>query len=269
MIRKIQKMIQAGLHIGHLKQQRNPRMIPYIYKEKNNLHIINLIKTYSHLQDVLNVLFKLTSQGKTILFVGTKSQASPLVKEIATECNSFYVTERWVGGLLTNWSTLKNSIFRLNSLNNRKKNNISLQLSKKENAKLKKKKDRLEKYFGGLRKMVSLPDIVIIIDQQHELNAVRECQKCQKQNIRNITIVDTNGDPTLADLFIPANAGSYNSLKFILEEFLRYILYGQKLFKKKTLKKPFKKKIPKKLFKRKISKKLFKDKILTKGLKFN
>lgn len=220
-------MIQKGLHLGHSRQSWNPKMTPYIYMESNNIHIIDLIQTYSHLKQALRFLSNSAAQGKTILFVGTKRQSSKLVAKIAKKCNSFFVTERWLGGLLTNWTTVQKSIAKLNALELQEKNNAFHGLQKKEIIKLKKEKNRLNKYLGGLKKMKFLPDIVIIIDQKREINAVLECKKL---GIRSITILDTNGDPTLADLFIPANDDSMTALNFILEEFLKYIKYGQRKF---------------------------------------
>ena len=225
----IKKMIQKGLHFGHSRQAWNPKMTPYIYMEANNIHIIDLIQTYSHLKQVLRFLVNTAAQGKTILFVGTKRQSSKLVAKIAKNCDSFFVTERWLGGLLTNWSTVQKSIAKLNALESQEKINAFQGLQKKEIIKLKKEKNRLNKYLGGLKKMKSLPDVLIIIDQKREINAVLECKKL---GIRSITILDTNGDPTLADLFIPANDDSITALNFILEEFLKYIKYGQRKFKK-------------------------------------
>lgn len=225
MVINIQTMVQKKLHFGHLRQSWNPKMGSYIYKEKNGVHIIDLVQTYSHLKQILKFLMNSTAQGKKILFVGTKRQASKLVIQTAQKCNSFFVTERWLGGLLTNWSTVRQSILKLNELEAQEKNNYFSKLPQKEATKLKKEKEKLNKYLGGLKKMVSLPDIVIIIDQKREINAVLECQKL---GIRNITILDTDGDPSLADLFIPANDDSITSLSFILDEFLKYISYGQK-----------------------------------------
>lgn len=223
----IKTMIQKGVHFGHPLQAWNPRMTPYIYTEKSNIHIIDLIKTYFHLKQVLNFLLNSAAQGKTILFVGTKRQASKLVINIARQCNSFFVTERWLGGLLTNWLTVRKSVLKLNKLELQEKNGSFFDLPKKETIQLRKEKERLNKYLGGLKKMSSLPDIVVIIDQQKEMNAVLECRKL---GITSITILDTNGDPALADLFIPANDDSITALSFILNEFLKHILYGQKKF---------------------------------------
>lgn len=222
-------MVQKGIHLGHSRRVWNPKMTPYIYMKSNNIHIIDLIQTYSHLKQASRFLARATASGKTILFVGTKKQSSKLVSEIAKSCNSFFVTERWLGGLLTNWVTIQNSITKLNKLEFQEKNNYFEGLPKKEIVKLNKERDRLNKYLGGLKRMRSRPDVLIIIDQKREINAVLECRKL---GIRSITILDTNGDPSLADLFIPANDDSTTSIRFILEEFLKYIRYGQKKFDK-------------------------------------
>lgn len=223
----IKTMIRNGLHFGHSSQVWNPKMTPYIYMESNNIHIIDLIQTYSHLKQVSRFLANAAAQGKTFLFVGTKRQSSKLVAKIAKNCQSFFVTERWLGGLLTNWSTVQKSIAKLNDLELQDRKNSFKGLSKKEIIKLKKEKNRLNKYLGGLKRMRSVPDILIIIDQKKEINAVLECKKL---GLRSVTILDTNGDPSLADLFVPANDDSITALNFILEEFLKYIQYGQKKF---------------------------------------
>jgi small subunit ribosomal protein S2 len=198
-------------------------MAPYIYAEKNGIHIIDLVQTYFFLKKASTFLTSEAAQGKTFLFVGTKKQASRLIAKVALNCDSFYVNQRWLGGMLTNWRTIKTSIEKLNQLQ-------SLEVSKyskKEIANLRKEKERLQKYLGGLKTMTSIPDVVIIIGQPEEINAVRECQKL---GLRSITILDTDCDPTLADLFVPANDDSVASLQIILTEFVEAIKKGQKQF---------------------------------------
>ena len=146
-------MIQNGVHLGHSHRAWNPKMTPYIYMKFKGIHIIDLIQTYSSLRQVLRFLFSSTANGKTLLFVGTKRQSSKLVSKIAKDCNSFFVTERWLGGLLTNWSTVKNSILRLNELELQEENNSFEGLQKREILKLRKERDRLNKYLGGLKKL--------------------------------------------------------------------------------------------------------------------
>ena len=224
MITTIDEMVKTGMHFGHQAKKWNPKMAPYIYAERNGIHIIDLIQTYFYLKKVCKFLTENSAKGKTFLFVGTKKQASRLIAKTALNCNSFFVNQRWLGGMLTNWKTIKTSIDKLNELQKRDLDN----LPKKEAANLKKEKERLQKYLGGLKNMTSIPDVVIIIGQPEELNAVYECQKL---GLRSITILDTDCDPTLADLFIPANDDSVASIQLILTEFLEAIKRGEKQYK--------------------------------------
>lgn len=223
MITKIDEMVKTGVHFGHQAKKWNPKMAPYIYAEKNGIHIIDLVQTYFFLKKTSAFLTTEASQGKTFLFVGTKKQASRLIAKVALNCDSFYVNQRWLGGMLTNWQTIKTSIQKLNSLQNLDFSSYS----KKETATLKKEKERLQKYLGGLKNMTSIPDVIIIIGQPEEINAVRECRKL---GLRSVTILDTDCDPTLADFFVPANDDSVASLQIILNEFVEAIKKGQKQF---------------------------------------
>jgi small subunit ribosomal protein S2 len=225
----IKKMIYAGMHFGHQKKNWNPKMAPYIYTEKNGIHIIDLIQTYTHFQQVCSFLTEAAAQNKTFLFVGTKKQGAKLVAKAALRCDSFYVNQRWLGGMLTNWKTIKTSLNKLVELERQEKAGEFLNFSKKEAANLIKEKDRLQKYLGGLKGMKKLPDIVIIVGQTEEIHAVYECKKL---GIASVTILDTDCDPSLADLFIPANDDSIASLQFILTGFLESIKNGQILSKK-------------------------------------
>jgi small subunit ribosomal protein S2 len=222
-ITKIDEMVKTGVHFGHQAKKWNPKMAPYIYAEKNGIHIIDLVQTYFFLKKACNFLTNEAAQGKTFLFVGTKKQASRLIAKVALNCDSFYVNQRWLGGMLTNWRTIKTSIDKLNQLQTLDFSNYS----KKEIANLKKEKERLQKYLGGLKTMTSIPDVVIIVGQPEELNAVRECQKL---GLRSVTILDTDCDPTLADLFVPANDDSVACLQILLDEFVDAIKKGQKQF---------------------------------------
>nr|AYC64544.1 ribosomal protein S2 [Pseudoderbesia arbuscula] len=226
----LQKMIQAGVHFGHPKDQWNPKMLPYIYKEKNGIHIIDIIQTWFYLKKISKFLEEACAQGKQILFVGTKKQASKIIQLTASESESFFVNERWLGGLLTNWATIQKSILKMNRL--QKQENFD-NFSKKDKVKLEKQKQRLEKYIGGLKMMTKLPDIVIIVGQQKELNAVKECRKL---GIRTISILDTNCNPLLADLFIPGNDDSISSIKLILTELAKSIKVGHSIYQQKNQK---------------------------------
>nr|ASN77476.1 Ribosomal protein S2 [Pedinophyceae sp. YPF-701] len=220
----IQDMVKAGMHFGHQSKRWNPRMAPYIYAERNGIHIIDIIQSYNQLQNVSQFLTQQAAEGKTFLFVGTKAQADRLVAKAAIACNSFYVNHRWLGGMLTNWNTIRTSIQKLNTLEEQEKNGELNRLPKKEAALLRSQKERLERNLGGLKNMKSLPDVVIIIGQQEEFTAVQECQKL---GLRSITILDTDCDPQAADLFITANDDSISSIYLLLNEMLQAIQLGQ------------------------------------------
>ena len=229
----IDEMAQVGMHFGHQARKWNPKMAPYIYTERNGIHIIDLIQTYSYLKKVTKFLNESAAQGKTFLFVGTKKQASRLVAKTALQTNSFFVNQRWLGGMLTNWKTIKTSILKLNNLEALEKSGEFENLPKKEAANSKKEKDRLQKYLGGLKTMSTLPDIVIIIGQPEEMNAVAECKKL---GITTVTILDTDCNPALADYFVPANDDSVSSLQLLLNQFLQSIQQGQQQFLEKQKK---------------------------------
>nr|YP_010732117.1 ribosomal protein S2 [Massjukichlorella minus]WDY13031.1 ribosomal protein S2 [Massjukichlorella minus] len=217
-------MVQRGVHLGHQTFRWNPKMAPYIYTKRNGVHIIDLIQTSSQLKRISSKLTELSSQGKTFLFVGTKRQASQTLARVAIESNSFYVNERWLGGMLTNWKTIKKSLHTLQELEAQESSDAFKKLPKKEATTLRKRKERLQKYLGGLKGMVTLPDVVIIVGQMEEMNAVLECKKL---GITTISILDTDCDPTLTNLFVVANDDSIKSLDLICSVFLQSIVTGK------------------------------------------
>lgn len=223
----LEKMIKASMHLGHPSRKWNPKMKPFIYTEKDNIHLIDLIKTYVHLNYVCKFLTKSTSLGKTILFVGTKKQAATLIAKTALKFNSFYVNEKWLGGMLTNWKTVSLSTQKLKELETQEQKGFFKKLPKKEASNLIKKKQKLEKYLGGIKNMEKLPDIVIIFGQNEEINALKECNKL---GINSISILDTDCDPSISDLIIPANDDSMPSIKLLLQEFEFAIKKGQDIF---------------------------------------
>ena len=234
----IEEMVQRGVHLGHPTSRWNPKMAPYIYTKRNGVYIIDLMKTVEQLKSVSTILKSLSAQEKTFLFVGTKRQASENVARVAFECNSFYVNQRWLGGMLTNWKTIKKSLLTLQSFtesqgldgsssdasSSLQNNERFTRVTKKEVTQFKKRKDRLEKYLGGLKGMTQLPDVVIIVGQSEEINAVLEAQKL---GITTISVLDTDCNPTLSDFFVVANDDSIKSLEFILNIFLQAILEGK------------------------------------------
>lgn len=220
----IENMVQRAVHLGHQTSRWNPKMAPYIYTKRNGVHIIDLIQTLSQLKLVSKQLSQLSSQGKTFLFVGTKRQASQTIERVAIECNSFYVNQRWLGGMLTNWKTIKRSLRTLQELEAQEMSEGFKKLPKKEAITYKKRKERLQKFLGGLKGMKTLPDVVIIVGQKEEMNAVLECKKL---GITTISILDTDCDPTLTDFFVVANDDSLKSLDFLCQNFLDSILAGR------------------------------------------
>ena len=224
---KLEEMIQSGMHFGHFTREWNPRMTPYIYGERNGRHIIDLVQTHYLLNEVLNFIEKSASQGKTFLFVGTKKQAAPLISETALACNSYYVNQRWLGGMLTNWQTIQKSIRKLKEYRFAEENGDWNLLKKQEVAKKRREQHRLEKYLGGLENMPGRPDVVIIVGQPEEIHAVRECRQL---GIPTITLLDSNCDPTIADWFVPMNDDSVSGLRLILNAFENSINAGQAKF---------------------------------------
>ena len=214
----VREMVSAGVHLGH--QRRNPKMMSYIYTKKNGFQIIDLYQTYYYLKKASLFLYKISKCGKRVLFIGTKKYLSKYIEKIAIECNSWYVTKRWLGGLLTNWNTLKHSKFKMQEVEF-----VKSQKKKKEISRLDRQKKKLKKYLNGIRSMYQQPDMVIIIGQQEEMNAIQECRKL---NIPILTILDTNCDPNLTDIFIPANDDSVSSINFILNDLSEAIQEGQK-----------------------------------------
>ncbi len=229
---KLEEMIQSGMHFGHFTREWNPRMTPYIYGERNGRHIIDLVQTHYLLNEVLNFIEKSASQGKTFLFVGTKKQAAPLISESALACNSYYVNQRWLGGMLTNWQTIQKSIRKLKEYRFAEENGDWNLLKKQEVAKKRREQQRLEKYLGGLENMPGRPDVVIIIGQPEEIHAVRECRQL---GIPTITLLDSNCDPTIAYWFVPMNDDSVSGLRLILNAFETSINAGQSKFNEAQL----------------------------------
>ena len=227
---KLEDMIQSGMHFGHFTREWNPRMAPYIYGERNGRHILDLVQANYLLNKVLKFLEESASQGKTFLFVGTKKQAAPLVAKTALASNSYYVNQRWLGGMLTNWRTIQKSLRKLQEYREAEERGDWNLLKKQEVARKKREQQRLEKYLGGLENMTKLPGVVIIIGQPEEIHAVRECRQL---GIPTVTLLDSNCDPTLANWFIPANDDSVSTLRLILDSFETAILEGQQKFTEK------------------------------------
>lgn len=224
---KLEQMVQSGMHLGHLTREWNPRMAPFIYKKRNGRHILDLVQTHEYLEKVLAFLEKSASQGKTFFFVGTKKQIAPLIAKTALNCNSYYINQRWLGGMFTNWQTIKKSLKKLQEYQQAITLNEWSLLKKQEISRKKREKDRLDKYLAGIENMSRLPDIVIIVGQPEEIHAVRECRQL---GIPTVTILDSNCDPTLSDWFVPSNDDSVAALYLLLNAFEKAILHGQTFY---------------------------------------
>ena len=218
------QLLDAGVHFGHKAYRWNPKMFPYIYTERNNIHILDLVQSAQLLKEANSYVKSSAEQGKTFLFVGTKRQASNLIAQEAKRCNSFYVNHRWLGGMLTNWVTLKSRIERLKTLEKQEADQVFNLLPKKEASLRRKELEKLRKHLDGVKNMQQLPDVAIIVDQKRELTAIRECRKL---GIPIISILDTNCDPDLVDIPIPGNDDAVRSIKLILKSLTDNINAGQ------------------------------------------
>jgi len=218
------QFLEAGVHFGHKAYRWNPKMFPYIYMERNNIHILDLVQSEQLLKKANSYLKSAAEQKKTFLFIGTKCQASTLIAQEAKRCNSYYVNRRWLGGMLTNWVTLKSRILRLKVLEKQEIDQVFKLLPKKEAALRKTELDKLRRDLNGVKDMERLPDIAIIIDQKREITAIRECKKL---GIPIVSILDTNCDPDLVDIPIPGNDDAVRSIKLILKSLTDSILLGQ------------------------------------------
>ena len=224
----LSQLLEAGVHFGHKAHRWNPKMFPYIYSEVNNIHILDLIQSATLLKEAKNYLESLASEKKTFLFVGTKRQATTLIAQEAKRCNSYYVNHRWLGGMLTNWTTVKNRIERLKDLEKQEADGTFDLLTKKEVALRRKELVKLRKHLEGIKNMKELPDVAIIIDQKREMTAIAECRKLE---IPIVSILDTNCDPDLVDIPIPGNDDAIRSIKLILNALTNSILMGQSKIK--------------------------------------
>ena len=211
---QVSELIKAGVHFGHLTRKWNPNMSPYIYMERNGIHIINLYKTVAKLEDASNALKKIASSGRKILFVATKKQAKDIVSESSKKINMPYITERWPGGMLTNFVTIRKAVKKMSSIDRMKQDGTFNSLSKKEKLQIGRLREKLEKNLGSISNMTRLPGAIFIVDILREKIAVKEAQKL---NIPIFAMVDTNSDPRGIDYVIPANDDASKSISKILE----------------------------------------------------
>jgi len=218
------QLLEAGVHFGHKAYRWNPKMFPYIYTERNNIHILDLVQSSQLLKEANLYVKSAAEKDKSFLFVGTKRQASSLIAQEAKRCNSYYVNHRWLGGMLTNCVTLKSRIERLKTLEQQEADQVFNLLPKKEASLRRKELDKLRKHLNGVKDMERLPDVAIVVDQKRELTAIRECHKL---GIPVISILDTNCDPDLVDIPIPGNDDAVRSIKLILKSLTDNINLGK------------------------------------------
>jgi small subunit ribosomal protein S2 len=221
----IEELLEAGVHFGHLKRKWNPAMAPYIFMEKNDIHIIDLNKTVVKLEEACDVLSKIARSGKKILFVGTKKQAQEIIADKISKINMPYVTERWPGGMLTNFVTIRKAVKKMSNLEEMINDGTADTISKKERLQLDRTKSKLEKDFGSIADMTRLPAAVFIVDVKKEHIAVAEARRL---NIPTFGIVDTNSNPNLVDYAIPANDDATKSISLILDIVCQAIVDGLK-----------------------------------------
>ncbi|RMG22443.1 MAG: 30S ribosomal protein S2 [Bacteroidetes bacterium] len=225
-----QKLLDAGVHFGHLRKKWNPHMAPYIFMERNGIHIIDLNKTMHMLDEAAKIARQLAVQGRKILFVATKKQAKEIVEMNARRVNMPYVTERWLGGMLTNFATVRKSIKHMNNIEKMETDGTFERINKKERLMLTREKAKLEKVLGGIADLNRLPSALFIVDIHKEHIAVAEARKL---NIPTIAMVDTNSDPNLVDFPIPANDDAVKSIQLIVETICDAIADGLEERKKR------------------------------------
>lgn len=212
--KSVKELLDAGVHFGHLTRKWNPNMAPYIFMEKNGIHIIDLHKTAVKLEEAKNALEKMASSGRKVLFVATKKQAKDIVAKYAGEINMPYITERWPGGMLTNFVTIRKAVKKMNSIDKMKKDGTFESLSKKERLQVDRQRAKLEKDLGSIADMTRLPSALFVVDIVNESIAVKEAQKL---NIPVFAMVDTNSDPREVEFPIPANDDATKSIEIIMQ----------------------------------------------------
>ena len=220
----MKQLLEAGVHFGHQTRRWNPKMAEFIYMERNGIYIIDLAKTVKKLEEAYAFVRQLSENGQSLLFVGTKKQAQEAIKDEALRCNMYYVNARWLGGMMTNFKTMRTRIDRLNQLKAMQADGTFDMLPKKEVVKLKLEIEKLEKYLGGVKEMRKLPAALFVVDLRKEKNAVAEAKKL---GIPVVAIVDTNCDPDDADYVIPGNDDAIRAIKLIAQAMANAVVEGR------------------------------------------
>ena len=218
-----QQLLEAGVHFGHLKKKWNPKMLPYIFAEKNGIHIIDLNKTIEGLQESAAAMKQMAKSGKKIMFVATKKQAKEIVSEAAAKVNMPFVTERWLGGMLTNFQTIRKSVKKMQSIEKMLQDGTMDSVTKKERLTLTRSKDKMEKVLGGISQMGRTPAALFMVDISHEHIALAEAKRL---GITTLAMVDTNSDPSKVDFAVPANDDATKSIAIIVNYLTAAIMEG-------------------------------------------
>ena len=219
----MKQLLEAGVHFGHQTRRWNPKMAPYIYTERNGIYIIDLQKTVGLIDDAFDAVSDITAQGGTILFVGTKKQAQEAIRTEAERCGMFYVNERWLGGMLTNFKTIQSRVRRLKDIEKMEEDGTFDVLPKKEVIAIRKEQEKLEKNLGGIKEMRKLPDAIFVVDPKKEKICVQEAHKL---GITLIGICDTNCDPEELDYVIPGNDDAIRAVKLIVSKMADAVIEG-------------------------------------------
>lgn len=220
----MKQLLEAGVHFGHQTRRWNPKMKEYIFTERNGIYIIDLQQTVKKVEDAYELIRQISEDGKKVLFVGTKKQAQEAIKQEAKRCGQYYVAERWLGGMLTNFKTISKRIELLYELEEQEQDGTFDLLPKKEVIQLKHKKEKLERFLGGIKDMNGLPDVLFVIDPKKEKIAVHEARSL---GIPVIAIVDTNCDPDEVDLVIPGNDDAIRAVKLLSKTMADAVLEGR------------------------------------------
>jgi small subunit ribosomal protein S2 len=224
----MKELLEAGVHFGHQTKRWNPKMKPYIFGQRNGIYIIDLQKTLRQFKKASGFVTNLAAQGKTMLFVGTKRQAQEAMAAAAANCEMFHVTQRWLGGLLTNWHTVRRSIERLRDLDGLETDPRYQHLTKKERLKLDKERAKLEKVFSGIKKMSRRPDVMFVVDAKREHIAVAEANKL---GIPVVGVVDTNCDPEPIDFVIPGNDDAIRAIRLFAGKMAEAVTEGRLMYR--------------------------------------
>jgi len=230
---KLKDLLEAGCHFGHQASRWNPKMKPYIFAERNKVHIFDLVKTKEGLEAAFAFIKATASQGGKIVFVGTKRQAKDLIKQSALRVKMPYVSQRWVGGTISNWEEIKKNLDKLVDLKNKKEAGEFKDFTKKENLLIDRKITRLEFIFGGLVGLEKIPEAIFVVDVKKELGAVKEANE---KGVKVIGLVDTNGNPDLVDYVIPGNDDGVKSIELIVNCIAEAVEEGKKEVEKETKK---------------------------------